>query len=89
LAIIGGIYLADRSSWNWANSGTQKDMDDYVKFDAGLSWENTKFRVGLNVFNVFNRYLYSGSPYGAYYYYQAEARETSDFLSDINFNYQS
>ncbi|MDN4012169.1 TonB-dependent siderophore receptor [Chryseobacterium gambrini] len=70
---FGGTYLADRSSWNWANSGTQKDMDDYVKFDAGLSWENTKFRVGLNVFNVFNRYLYSGSPYGAYYYYQAEA----------------
>ncbi|WP_428071011.1 TonB-dependent siderophore receptor [Chryseobacterium gambrini] len=70
---FGGTYLVDRSSWNWANSGTQKDMDDYVKFDAGLSWENTKFRVGLNVFNVFNRYLYSGSPYGAYYYYQAEA----------------
>lgn len=48
-------------------------MGDYVKFDAGLSWENTSFRVGLNVFNVFNRYLYSGAAYGAYYYYQAEA----------------
>ncbi|UPQ74722.1 TonB-dependent siderophore receptor [Chryseobacterium nepalense] len=70
---FGGTYLADRSSWNWASSGDQKDMDDYLKFDAGLSWENTKFRVGLNVFNVFNRFLYSGSPYGAYYYYQAEA----------------
>lgn len=70
---FGGTYLADRSSWNWASSGAQKDMDDYLKFDAGLSWENTKFRVGLNVFNVFNKYLYSGSPYGAYYYYQAEA----------------
>ena len=70
---FGGTYLADRSSWNWASSGAQKDMDDYLKFDAGLSWENTKFRVGLNVFNVFNRFLYSGSPYGAYYYYQAEA----------------
>ena len=29
--------------------------------------------VVINVFNVFNRYLYSGSPYGNYYYYQAEA----------------
>ncbi len=70
---FGGTYLADRSTWSWANAGTQRNMDDYVKFDAGLSWENTKFRVGLNVFNVFNRYLYSGSPYGNYYYYQAEA----------------
>lgn len=70
---FGGTYLADRSTWSWANAGTQRDMNDYVKFDAGLSWENTKFRVGLNVFNVFNRYLYSGSPYGNYYYYQAEA----------------
>ncbi|WP_294238961.1 TonB-dependent siderophore receptor [uncultured Chryseobacterium sp.] len=70
---FGGTYLADRSTWAWANSGTQRGLDDYVKFDAGLSWENTKFRVGLNVFNVFNRYLYSGSPYGNYYYYQAEA----------------
>ncbi len=70
---FGGTYLADRSTWYWANNGTQKNMGDYVKFDAGLSWENTSFRVGLNVFNVFNRYLYSGAAYGAYYYYQAEA----------------
>lgn len=70
---FGGTYLADRSTWAWASTSTQIDMADYVKFDAGLSWENTKFRVGLNVFNVFNRYLYSGSPYGAYYYYQADA----------------
>jgi len=70
---FGGTYLGDRSTWNWANSGTQQNMGDYVKFDAGLSWEDTRFRVGLNVFNVFNRYLYSGSPYGNYYYYQAEA----------------
>lgn len=69
---FGGTYLADRSSWDWGGTNTQQ-MNDYVKFDAGASWENTKFRVGLNIFNVFNRYLYSGSPYGNYYYYQAEA----------------
>ncbi|SHE48528.1 TonB-dependent siderophore receptor [Chryseobacterium vrystaatense] len=69
---FGGTYLGDRSSWDWGGINTQQ-MGDYVKFDAGASWENSKFRVGLNVFNVFNRYLYSGSPYGNYYYYQAEA----------------
>lgn len=69
---FGGTYLAGRSSWDWGSTNTLQ-MGDYVKFDAGASWENSKFRVGLNVFNVFNRYLYSGSPYGNYYYYQAEA----------------
>ncbi|KXH83468.1 TonB-dependent siderophore receptor [Chryseobacterium kwangjuense] len=69
---FGGTYLGDRSSWDWGGTNTQQ-MGDYVKFDAGASWENSKFRVGLNVFNVFNRYLYSGSPYGNYYYYQADA----------------
>lgn len=71
---FGGSFLGDRSTWNWGAAGTQ-NMNDYLKFDAGLSWENTKFRVGLNVFNVFDRYLYSGSyySYGNYYYYQAEA----------------
>ncbi|WP_106917697.1 TonB-dependent siderophore receptor [Chryseobacterium aurantiacum] len=69
---FGGTYMADRSSWNWGSTNTLQ-MADYVKFDAGASWENSKFRVNLNVFNIFNRYLYSGSPYAGYYYYQADA----------------
>lgn len=69
---FGGTYMADRSSWDWGSSNTLQ-MADYVKFDAGASWENSKFRVNLNVFNIFNRYLYSGSPYAGYYYYQADA----------------
>lgn len=48
-------------------------MNNYLKFDTGASWENSKIRVNLNIFNVFNRYLYSGANYGTYYYYQAEA----------------
>lgn len=69
---FGGTYMADRSSWGWGSTNTQQ-MADYVKFDAGASWENSKFRVNFNVFNVFNRYLYSGAPYAGYYYYQADA----------------
>ncbi|MDR4955240.1 TonB-dependent siderophore receptor [Chryseobacterium sp. ES2] len=69
---FGGTYMADRSSWDWGSKNTLQ-MDDYVKFDAGASWENSKFRVNFNVFNIFNRYLYSGSPYAGYYYYQADA----------------
>lgn len=79
---FGGTFLGGRSSWNWGSTNAPLQMNDYLKFDAGLSWENTKFRVGLNVFNVFNRYLYSGSSINftmadntqrGGYYYQAEA----------------
>lgn len=79
---FGGSFLGGRSSWNWGSTNAPLQMNDYLKFDAGLSWENTKFRVGLNVFNVFNRYLYSGSSINftmadntqrGGYYYQAEA----------------
>ncbi|MPT33360.1 MAG: TonB-dependent siderophore receptor [Chryseobacterium sp.] len=71
---FGGTYLGDRSTWTWGTDGAL-NMNDYVKFDAGMSWENTRVKLNLNVFNVFNRYLYSGSYYawGGYYYYQAEA----------------
>lgn len=79
---FGGTYLAGRSSWNWGSTNAPLQMNDYLKFDAGLSWENTKFRVGLNVFNLFDKYLYSGSSINftqsngtqkGGYYYQAEA----------------
>ncbi|UZT96249.1 TonB-dependent siderophore receptor [Chryseobacterium fluminis] len=79
---FGGTFLGGRSSWNWGSTNAPLEMNDYLKFDAGLSWENTKFRVGMNVFNVFNRYLYSGSSINftmtdntqrGGYYYQAEA----------------
>ncbi|MCJ8152958.1 TonB-dependent siderophore receptor [Chryseobacterium sp. SSA4.19] len=79
---FGGTFLGGRSSWNWGSTNAPLEMNDYLKFDAGLSWENTKFRVGLNVFNLFDRYLYSGSSINftmadntqrGGYYYQAEA----------------
>ncbi|HBR11479.1 MAG TPA: TonB-dependent siderophore receptor [Chryseobacterium sp.] len=70
---FGGSYLADRTTWSWESTGAIKAMNNYIKFDAGTSWENSKIRVNLNIFNVFNRYLYSGANYGSYYYYQAEA----------------
>ncbi|AZB18885.1 TonB-dependent siderophore receptor [Chryseobacterium indologenes] len=81
---FGGTFLGGRSTWNWGSTNAPLQMNDYLKFDAGLSWENPQFRVGLNVFNVFNRYLYSGSSINftmadanntqrGGYYYQAEA----------------
>ena len=72
--IAGGFtYLADRETDTWGESIIR--LEDYFKVDAGLFWENNKLRLNLNVFNVMDKYLYSGS-YDSYqkaYYTQAEA----------------
>ncbi len=69
----GFTGLLDRETDTWSVSDVR--LPDYFKFDAGLFWEGRKLRVTGNVFNVFDKYLYSGSYYsylGAYYY-QTEA----------------
>lgn len=68
----GFTYQGDRSTWNWAQ-GNQLPLPNYFKIDGGLSWENDNLSIRANVFNVLNEYLYSGSAYATYYYYQAEA----------------
>ncbi|WP_316839461.1 TonB-dependent siderophore receptor [Pedobacter gandavensis] len=71
--ISGGFsYLADRSSWSWGGSGTQ-EMPSYFKLDGGVFWEKEKIRLTANVFNILDKYLYSGASYGNYYYWQTEA----------------
>lgn len=68
----GFTFQGDRTTWNWPGDG-QMSLPDYFKLDGGLSWENNNLVVRANVFNVLNEYLYSGSAYSTYYYYQAEA----------------
>lgn len=73
LGISAGFNYQDgRSSWTWAAS-TQRDLPSYFRLDGGLFWENSKIRVTGNVFNILDKYLYSGAAYGTYYYWQAEA----------------
>ncbi|UCS92842.1 TonB-dependent receptor [Echinicola marina] len=68
----GFTFQGDRTTWNWPGDG-QMALPDYFKLDGGLSWENNNLIIRANVFNVLNKYLYSGSAYATYYYYQAEA----------------
>ncbi|AFM03855.1 TonB-dependent siderophore receptor [Bernardetia litoralis DSM 6794] len=70
---LGATVLADRTTWGWASVPNQKSLGDYTKVDAGVSWGNEKLQVTLNIYNLLDEYLYSGAPYGAFYYYQAEA----------------
>ncbi|WP_224998820.1 TonB-dependent receptor [Cesiribacter sp. SM1] len=57
---LGYQYQADRSSWNLgADNGSQ--LPDYFRLDGALSWRNDNFSAGININNLLNDYLYSGS----------------------------
>ncbi|HTN37775.1 MAG TPA: TonB-dependent receptor, partial [Arachidicoccus sp.] len=68
----GFTFMGDRSTWSWA-AENQKNLPDYFRMDGGLFWKGEKMSVNLNVNNLLDRYLYSGSPYSSFYYYQVEA----------------
>jgi iron complex outermembrane receptor protein len=77
--ISGGFtYLIDRATQNFSRSNPEQNLPDYFKLDAGLFWEGDKLRITGNVFNVLDKYLYSGAYYTNYfstpvYEWQAEA----------------
>ena len=68
---LGYQYQVDRSSWNW---GADNDslLPDYFRLDGGVSWKGDNIALSLNVNNLLNEYLYSGSSYGSFYYWQSE-----------------
>lgn len=57
----GFTWLADRATYWEAAPDPSKEMKDYFKLDAGLFWEKDRVRITANVFNVLDKYLYSGS----------------------------
>ncbi|MFT3979581.1 MAG: TonB-dependent receptor [Ferruginibacter sp.] len=69
----GGFSFLGNRKTEWELSS--KKMPDYFKLDGGISWDNNKIRLSANVFNILDRYLYSGSLYSYLnaYYWQAEA----------------
>ncbi|SIS86802.1 iron complex outermembrane recepter protein [Zobellia uliginosa] len=68
---LGYQYQVDRSSWSWG-ADNQTDLPDYFRLDGALSWKNNKLKVQLNINNLLDEYLYSGSNYGSYLYWQSE-----------------
>ena len=81
----GFTYLAGRETDTWS-VGLQR-LPDYFKMEGGLFWEGSKMRIGANVFNIFDKYLYSGSYYSYLnaYYYQAEAPRNYRFSVSYKF----
>jgi iron complex outermembrane receptor protein len=70
---LGGTYYGGRQTDTWS-VGLEK-LPNYFKMDGGLFWEGSKMRIAGNVFNVLNKYTYSGSYYSylSAYYWQADA----------------
>lgn len=68
---LGYQYQVDRSTWAWA-ADNQSDLPDYFRLDGALSWQNSQFRVQLNINNILDEYLYAGANYGSYLYWQSE-----------------
>lgn len=68
---LGYQYQIDRSSWAWG-ADNKTDLPDYFRLDGAITWQNDKWRVGLNINNILNEYLYSGANYGSYLYWQSE-----------------
>ncbi len=68
---LGYQYQVDRSSWNWG-SDNDSLLPDYFRLDGAVSWQNDDLSIGLNINNLLNEYLYSGSSYSSYYYWQTE-----------------
>jgi iron complex outermembrane receptor protein len=74
-ASAGFTFLGGRETDTWS-PGADK-LPDYFKLDGGLSYETGKIKFTANVFNILNRYLYSGSFYSNNegvnsYYWQSE-----------------
>ncbi|MGN6494289.1 MAG: TonB-dependent siderophore receptor [Agriterribacter sp.] len=61
LGVSGGFtWLKDRYT-AWDIKGQM--LADYFKVDAGIFYAKDKYRITFNVFNVLDKYLYSGSYY--------------------------
>lgn len=57
---LGYEYQIDRSTWTLDEDG-KSQLPNYFRLDGSISWKNDKLRIGLNVNNLLDEYLYSGS----------------------------
>jgi iron complex outermembrane receptor protein len=66
--ISGGFtYLADRAMGTYSGTNSEQNLPNYFKLDVGLFWENKSLKITGNVFNILDKYLYSGAYYTNYW----------------------
>jgi iron complex outermembrane recepter protein len=86
-ASLGFTYLAGRETYWDPAPDPSGNLPDYFKLDAGLFWEKDNLRITANVFNVLDKYLYSGSYYAWLnaYYWQTDAPRNVRLSISYNF----
>ncbi len=57
----GFTWLSGRATYWEAAPSKDKDLKDYFRLDGGLFWEQGQIRITGNIFNILDKYLYSGS----------------------------
>jgi iron complex outermembrane recepter protein len=75
VGVSGGFtLLMNRATSEWSSVKTNQELPNYFKLDGGVFWEKDKIKLTLNVFNILDEYLYTGSYYDWLnaYYWQAE-----------------
>ncbi len=63
----GFSHLAGRAMGTFSGTNEERNLPDYFKLDGGLFWENKSLRINANVFNVLDKYLYTGAYYTGYW----------------------
>ncbi|HLP14298.1 MAG TPA: TonB-dependent receptor [Flavobacteriales bacterium] len=85
----GCTWLGDRATYWDKAPDPGKEMNDYMKVDGGLFWENDRIRIAANVFNLTNEYLYSGSyaPWFAAPVYSWQTEAPRNFRFSVNYRF--
>lgn len=81
---LGYQYQAKRSPW-YVFDGSQNSLPDYFRMDGSLSYQKEKIGFNFVVNNILDKYLYSGGPYGNFYYWQSEPGTNARFSVSYKF----
>lgn len=81
---LGYQWQLQRSSW-YVFDGSDKSLPDYFRLDGGVSYQKDKIGFNLFINNILNKYLFSGSPYADYFYWQAEPGTNARFSINYRF----
>ncbi|MFT4202571.1 MAG: TonB-dependent siderophore receptor [Chitinophagaceae bacterium] len=63
----GFTYLVGRAIQNYNPEAPAQNIPDYFKLDGGIFWQHKKYSITANMFNILNKYLYSGAYYTGYW----------------------
>jgi iron complex outermembrane receptor protein len=89
VGISGGFtYQGDRATGNFSTTEPEQNLPNYFKLDGGLFWENKSLKITANVFNILDKYLYTGAYYTDYWNYPAYDQPAYSWQSEAPRNYR-